>query len=638
MTRVDFDDLVGRIEARYAGRPAALARWTLAWVAVGIGVLVSWVVVLVLAGVGLLTAGTIVPTPLNILLLLGGVVLVVFGLCQLAYLLRVESAPRTGRVLRHGDAPALDAVLAELRRALRCRPFDEVRLTLEFNAAIHPVPRLGFLGWPRTHLEIGLPLALALSREELRAVLVHEGAHLSARHGRLPGRLYLLHQSWANLMRPMHGPARNQFDRVARWALARFLEWYWPRLHARALVLSRTHEYQADRQAADLVGAAAVTGALWRVECYEPWLADQFWIDLWQRARDVPDPPPDVYRLLGDACRAGPPPADAARHAERALSRIAPRESTHPAMLDRVRALGQSAEDVRRAGFPPAPPANAAELFLGERLPDLARELSEQWRMSALTAWRDRHRLAVAEAKTAADAAAAELIAADVHSLWQAARDVANRDGLGPAIPLLQQVLEREPGHAGAAVFMGQHLSRLGDPEGERLLLAVVTRQDEDWLSAACMALEEHYRSTGMNDRVHEMRSTLDRHESDLRAAQQERAGVTARDRFLPHGLGDEPLMALQALLAATADVEAAWLARKDVRYLPQRPLFVLCVRATGAWWGGADRDTALVRRLTPKVQLPGQFLVIGRRGPFRALARKVAAQCGPEVFRPARS
>jgi hypothetical protein len=69
--------------------------------------------------------------------------------------------------------------------------------------------------------------------------------------------------------------------------------------------------------------------------------------------------------------------------------------------------------------------------------------------------------------------------------------------------------------------------------------------------------------------------------------------------------------------------------------YFPHRPLFVLCLRATGAArWGGADRDEALVRRLAPKVQLPGQALVIGRRGPFRA--RRVAAQPGAEVFRAA--
>ncbi len=34
--------------------------------------------------------------------------------------------------------------------------------------SVHELPRLGLLGWPRTILEIGLPLAEAMSPEELR--------------------------------------------------------------------------------------------------------------------------------------------------------------------------------------------------------------------------------------------------------------------------------------------------------------------------------------------------------------------------------------------------------------------------------------------------------------------------------------
>jgi hypothetical protein len=184
-------------------------------------------------------------------------------------------------------------------------------------------------------------------------------------------------------------------------------------------------------------------------------------------------------------------------------------------------------------------------------------------------------------------------------------------------------------------VLLGQHLVGLGDPEGEQLLSAVVAGADESWLPAACEALEAHYRSLGQSDRVRQTRAALDRHEADLRAAQRERAGVTARDRLLAHGLPDDAIAALREVLASAGGVESAWLARKDLKYFPHRPLFVLCVRSAGAGrWGGTDRDQALVRRLAPKIQLPGQTLVIGRRGPFRALGRKVAAQPGAEVYR----
>ena len=58
---------------------------------------------------------------------------------------------------------------------------------MDFNAGVREVPRLGLLGWPRTYLEIGLPLSMAVAQEEIRAILAHEFAHLSARHGRSGG-------------------------------------------------------------------------------------------------------------------------------------------------------------------------------------------------------------------------------------------------------------------------------------------------------------------------------------------------------------------------------------------------------------------------------------------------------------------
>jgi hypothetical protein len=102
----------------------------------------------------------------------------------------------------------------------------------------------------------------------------------------------------------------------------------------------------------------------------------------------------------------------------------------------------------------------------------------------------------------------------------------------------------------------------------------------------------------------------------------------------LPHDLPEESLAALLTLFSSVGGVQSAWLARKDLAYFPHRPLFVLCVRSTGSSaWDGADRDRELASLLAAKVQLPGQSLVVGHRGPFRALGGKVARQPDAEVF-----
>jgi hypothetical protein len=57
--------------------------------------------------------------------------------------------------------------------------------------------------------------------------------------------------------------------------------------------------------------------------------------------------------------------------------------------------------------------------------------------------------------------------------------------------------------------------------------------------------------------------------------------------------------------------------------------------RSFTRWWSNnSEQEYALVRRLVPKVELPGQVLVISRQGSFGALARVVMKIPGTEVFR----
>ena len=152
----------------------------------------------------------------------------------------------------------------------------------------------------------------------------------------------------------------------------------------------------------------------------------------------------------------------------------------------------------------------------------------------------------------------------------------------------------------------------------------------------ACDILQEHFRLTGQADQLREIRSRLDRHEQEIAAAQRERATVKASDSFLPHELADAEIEPLGRVLAAHPDCGAAWLVRKELRYFPQRPLFLLCIRRKSAkWWlSQPDRDRDLVRRLSPTIALPGQVLVVARYGAFRGLADRILSYPGAEVFR----
>src|SRR5437899_1789200 len=183
MTRERFDELVRAIEVQFAASPRAL-RWRVAlWAGVGYAGFWGWLALVVLLSAAFLVPAVLLGTNGIVFWILGGLLLFGGGSTAIRALWLTIPPPK-GRVLKRNEAPALFDAIDELRRALRSARVDDVILTYDYNAAIRQSPRLGMLGWWRNYLLLGFPLVEDLSEPELRAVLAHEQAHLSKKHGR----------------------------------------------------------------------------------------------------------------------------------------------------------------------------------------------------------------------------------------------------------------------------------------------------------------------------------------------------------------------------------------------------------------------------------------------------------------------
>jgi Zn-dependent protease with chaperone function len=632
MTREAFDQLVRRVETRFARRPAALRWRVVRFAVIGYAGLLAWLGIILLISAAFFATmywaelqGKIVCGLLGSLILFGG------GYAALrALLVRVPNP--SGRAVTRSEVPELFAVLEELRAQLQSAPFHRVLIEPVCNAGVVQVPRLGVFGWPRNYLLLGLPLLDGLSPGEMRAVLAHEFTHLSREHGRLTHWLYRLRRSWEKIFEQLSSPRpRGEFS--LRPLVLKFVNWFWPRFNAQAFVLSRANEYEADAQSARLAGQENAASALMRLSILSHHLDDELWPAIFQLANEQAEPPDDVFQRLRDGIRAGPPAADAAQWLEEGLQMASSNSDTHPCLTERLRAL--EALPPKGAVQSP-PPSSAADALLGASADEIRADVQKLWSKDIAAHWRDRHaRAGALRRRLSSIEQTAPAQEADADRLWDKAVALLDLEGGKAAMPVLQQVVALRPDHAPARFHLGRLLLEDKSAEGVAQLQRAM-ELDEQCVPQACALLHNHYQLLGETAQLRELDARMDRYDKALEASQAERREVSAKDRFMAHGLAEDELQKLREVLAGESEVTRADLARKELAHFPAQRLFVLCVHTRRPWHGftNHDADRALVNRLLPKIQLPGRLMVFSSSGSFRAISKKLAALPGVEVFR----
>lgn len=637
MTREEFAAHVGEIEKRFGSRRRAL-RARLVWLAVvGYAGMLAWLGTVLFFAALFFVPGILMPLDSGWFLMLIGALILTFGGWAVLRVLWVRLKPPEGRLVSPREVPALHAMLMDLRHRLRATGFYRVIITPECNAAVSEVPRLGVLGWPRHYLQIGLPLLECLSASEVRAVLAHEFAHLSARDGRVTSWLYRLRRSWDQIFAKLREPyVRGAVS--LRPLLVKFVDWFWPRFNAHAFVNSRWNEFKADATAAWAVGAESMASALYRIEVYDHLLSERFWPDVWQRANAAAVPPGGIFEEMRAKLRVPPSPEDNAKWRAQAFKFVTSDTDTHPCLSARLRAIKRLPEGVEAGEYPEWPvisEPSGAEVLLGDALGRIRADVEARWQKNCKQTWADRHaRAAALQHRLQSLSQAVPEPAADVDSLWDQAHAILNLKGDADAAPILRQILALRPAHAAANFCLGRHLIGEGDAAGEAHLERAM-EEDEDLVPKACGLLHGFFRRTGNAERVREIEARLDRHEAAMAASHQELANVTAADTLLPHGLDDAQLGGVRALLAAQHGVARAYLGQKQMRHFKKRRLFVLCLEGKRAWYRPANHgvEQAAVKALFGKVRLPGRVLIIAPSGSFAAIAKKLRAVPNAQIF-----
>jgi hypothetical protein len=259
--------------------------------------------------------------------------------------------------------------------------------------------------------------------------------------------------------------------------LSPFLRWWWPRFNAHAFVLSRRQEHEADAAAARAAGAVVAGTALLRLDIVTRLLEEDFWPGIHLLAAEIPLPPQNLHEQLAQSVRLDPGP-EALRWLREALAVPTNNADTHPCLRERLVQMGfPGSEDPDSIPVPSVIASSAAEVFLGEFEQIASRRFSEDWARDLLEPWKQRHADAAqrreALARTNAAVAAGTLT---TEQRWERISHVADVQGDDAVLPLVSELLEREPVHAAANFLMGRILLDRDDPKGIEFLEKAMMR------------------------------------------------------------------------------------------------------------------------------------------------------------------
>lgn len=533
---------------------------------------------------------------------------------------KLERPP--GLRLEPHRAPALFAEIERIRRLGRVPRIHRVVVNGSLNAGLSQTPRLGVLGWTHNDLVLGLPLLLSVSPASFRAVLAHELGHLSGRHGRTGAFIYRVRVTWMQVL-----TALEQRQRWLGKVLRLFFRWYGPFFGAASLALAREQEREADRFAALATGPRIAADALAAIHLADWALEGRYWPAMARRAIAEPEPPGGYLAGLEAEVRGALRDPAASTALARALLPTSRGVDTHPALAERLLALGEEPR------LPPPCDDTAAAHYLGAALPAAREDLDSKWRASVLEPWARLHeeraaqtrRLSELEATAAAGALAPE-------QAWERVSLAEQLVGAEEALALARQAAERWPDHAPTRFGLGRLLLERGDEAG----VAHVERSialDRDAELPGSRMLAAYYLSCGRNDLARPWKARTSALEEDYRQAAEERKRMLASDEVEPHGLAPEAAAALVSPVRGHPGVAQIFLVRKRLRHFPERePVFVVAIIPRRPWHrfvsGGAD--ARLARELAATLPTPAFVFVKGSA--TRRLFRRVKRIAGARV------
>lgn len=493
-----------------------------------------------------------------------------------------------GAELKREQAPALFDLIHEVTETLNGPKIHHVLLSADFNAGIVQIPQFGMMGWLNNYLVVGLPLLQAFNQDEFRAVLAHEVGHLSGKHGRFSGWIYRLRRSWVEVLTRVHAERH-----YASFLFVPFLNWYAPYLNAYSFVLARAQERHADEYAVELAGRETAAIMLARLAVKGRSITEDFWPVFFRKSKDESKAPKDPFEQMLSRLEQSIGPVNTQKWFFEELRVPTSYEDTHPALSDRLAAIGYTKDSPEVTGLLDAvvkaeeQKQPAALHYLREMPEDFVPRQNRLFREQIVPAWNEAHKKANESKKRFSELEAqASKRPLTLDEQWERAALLAQVQDQKAAIPSLQTILQEHPEHGGAHFALGAILLGQQDADGIKHLEQAMELRVET-VGDASTLLSGFYFQHGEKELAEEFRQRAAAYYEDEQRRSQLALNFSIDDTFIPHNVNVVVLKELQSQLHQVRGLSEAYLLRKVIEGADS--VYVLAVFAGYSWKDGQN-------------------------------------------------
>src|SRR5215216_89046 len=493
-----------------------------------------------------------------------------------------------GAELQRHQAPALFDLIHEVTTKLNGPKIHHVLVSSDFNASVVQIPQFGMFGWLNNYLVVGLPLLRAFTPAEFRAVLAHEVGHLSGKHGGFSGWIYRVRRSWVEVLTRVHLERH-----YASFLFEPFLNWYAPYLNMYSFVLARIQERHADEYAVELAGREVTAVMLARLDVKQRELAEDFWPKFFRQSKEQPKAPRDPFEQMLSGVEQPVGPVNGQKWFFDALRVPTGYDDTHPALADRLAAIGYPKDSTEIAGLldnvlkADEEKESAAAYYLRDLPEDFVASQNRLFREQLVRAWNESH----AQSNEAKRQLAKLEENSTKHPLtvdeeWQRVTLVSQLQDDTAAIPLLQTMLREHPDHVGAHFALGAILLEQQNAEGVEYLEKAMQLSPAVTGNASTL-LSGFYFQQGNKELTETFRKRAAEHREKEERLREQAVNFSEQDRFLPHELSELVLKEIQAQLGKVRGLSEAFLVRKILE--GSNHVYVLAVLAGYSWKEGVS-------------------------------------------------